>query len=126
MKKTVLILAVTFCLTTLSQSCTKDSTTEPSTKAIDVSLKVNQSYQYDLGGFGIEEGAGIATQASHFLISIVYRDSSGNTPNIFYKYMPAANFIGTDEVTLKSERGSDGASANTNITYTNIKFTITN
>src|SRR3954451_17603658 len=98
MKKTALILAVTFYLTSLSQSCTKDLTTEPNTKTIDVSLKVNQSYQYDLGGFGIEEGAGIATQASHFLISIAYRDSSGNTPNIFYKYIPATNFIGIDEV----------------------------
>ena len=126
MKKAVLILAITFCLTSLPQSCKKDSTIEANTKTIDVTLKVNQSYQYDLGGFGIEEGAGIATQASHFRISTTYRDSSGTTPNIFYKYIPATNFVGTDEVTLKSEKGSNGASVKTNITYTSIKFTITN
>ena len=126
MKKAVVILVVTFCLTSLSQSCKKDSTTEPNTKTIDVVLKVNQSYKYDLGGFGIEEGAGIVTQASHFLISTAHRDTSGASPNIFYNYIPATNFIGTDEVTLKSERGSNGAIANTNIIYTSIKFTITN
>ncbi len=126
MKKSILILIVAFGLTSFFQSCKKDSTIASDKNKINVSLKVNQSYQYDLGGFGIEEGAGIATQASHFLVSIAYRDTSGMTPNIFYKYTPQANFVGTDSVILKSARGSNGVSVNTNISYTNIKFTITN
>lgn len=112
--------------TSLFQSCNKESKNKPNTKTINVALKVNQSYQYNLGGFGIEKGAEIATQASHYLISTAYRDSNGTTPNIFYKYLPKTNFVGTDEVTLKSEKGSNGVSANINITYTIIKFTITN
>jgi hypothetical protein len=125
MKKTIFIITISLWLTPLIQSCKKDAI-KPHTQTIHVALKVNQTYLYDLGGFGIEEGAGIVTQASHFLISTANRDTSGNTPNIFYHYIPATNFVGTDEVTLKSETGSNGATANTNISYTTIKFTITN
>lgn len=113
-------------LTVSIQSCKTDPMPVSMGKTITINLKVNESYQYDLGGFGIEEGAGISTQAVHYLVSESSRDVSGNTPNIIYRYKPSNNFVGSDQVILKSERGSNGASANPDITYTTIKFTIAN
>ena len=49
-----------------------------------------------------------------------------NTGKIIYTYTPTTNFVGKDEVQLKSSRGSDGSSANNKIILTTIKFTITN
>ena len=98
--------------------------TEPSTQTITQTLSANQSYQFDLGNFGDEEGASITKQATNFSISSVNREI--NTGKVIYNYVPAANFIGTDEVEIKSARGSDGASPNNKLIYTTIKFTITN
>ena len=124
MKKISGILVVLFGLAIVMQSCKKNSTAYTASDTIHAAIKANQSYQYDLGGFGIEEGAQISKQATHFLISTIGR--SGNTPNIMYNYVPAVNFVGTDEVELQASKGSNGSSANNIITYTTIKFTITN
>lgn len=124
MKKISGILVVLFGLALVMQSCKKNSTIYTASGTIHAAIKVNQSYQYDLGGFGIEEGAEISKQATHFLISTIGR--SANTPNIIYRYVPAVNFVGTDEVELQSSKGSNGLGASNKITYTTIKFTITN
>ncbi len=126
MKKIIFILTTFFGFMTLIQSCKKSPANKEDIQTINVALKANQSYQFDLGGFGIEEGAGISKQATHFLISTATRDTSGNTPNIIYSYLPAKDFVGTDEVELKSARGSNGASPNMIITFTIIKFQISN
>ena len=111
-----------FCLIILSFSaCKKAAVYENITK----NLKVNESYEYNLGGFGDEEGAGISKQAQHFLTSEMdYTQINSSVIN--YKYKPALNFEGVDEVRLKSSRGSDGSGPNKNIIYTNIKFVIAN
>jgi hypothetical protein len=88
-----------------------------------VSIKSNQTYQYDLGSFGDEEGASISRQASHFQVSKTERV---NYVKIIYTFTPTQNYVGTDEVELKAERGSDGASPNKDITIFVIKFKITN
>ena len=126
MKKIIFILSIFFGLLPIILSCKKSPANKQNTQTINVTLKPNQSYQFDLGGFGIEEGAGITKQATHFLISTATRDISGNTPNIIYTYVSAKDYVGTDEVELKSERGSNGASPNMIITYTIIKFQIKN
>ena len=71
------ILGILFGLTTLIQSCKKSSTTEPIIQTINADVKVNQSYQLDLGSFSMEEDAGISKQATHFLASLLSRQSSG-------------------------------------------------
>lgn len=124
MKKNSCILIVLFILAIVTQSCKKNSTIYTASDTIHAAIKVNQSYQYDLGGFGIEEGAQISKQATYFLISTIGR--STNTPNIIYRYVPAINFVGTDEVELQSSKGSNGSGANNKVAYTTIKFTITN
>ncbi|HEY5393609.1 MAG TPA: hypothetical protein VIJ57_15905 [Hanamia sp.] len=124
MKKIFWLLTILFGLTFLIQSCKKDTTTEPIDQTITKTLIANQSYEFDLGNFGYEEGASISKQATNFSISTLDREI--NTGKVIYKYVPATNFIGTDEVEIKSARGSDGASPNNRIIFTTIKFTITN
>ena len=111
-----------FSLIVLSFSACKKA---PVYETITKNLKVNESYEYNLGGFGDEEGAGISKQAQHFSISEI-EYTQINSSVIIYKYKPALNFEGVDEVQLKSSRGSDGSGPNKNIIYTNIKFVIAN
>ena len=111
-------------LITVNQSCKKVSINEPVIQTIDKTLKAGESFQFDLGNFGDEEGATISIEATHSAISSVERDI--NSGKIIYKYLPSTNFTGTDKVEIKSERGSDGASQNNKTIYTIINFTITN
>lgn len=121
MKKVFLYLtAVLFLQTAIS--CKKENDGGPVTKTIDVELNANQAYQYDLGSFGDEEGASIEQQTSHYADSKIVREKDFVT--LTYHYQPANNYTGTDEVVLKSARGSDGASPNDEITITTIKFVI--
>ena len=124
MKNIFGLLTILFGLMFLIQSCKKDSTPKPMTQTIIQTLRANQSYQFDLGNFGDEEGASISKQATNFSTSSVDREIY--TGKVIYKYVPATNFVGTDEVEIKSARGSDGASLNNKLVHTTIKFTITN
>ena len=91
---------------------------------MNVSLKMNDTYQYDLGLLGDEEGVTISRQATHFFSSLIERDISKG--KITYKYQPVQGFIGSDEVELVSQKGSDGAAHNKDKLITTIKLTITN
>ncbi len=110
-----------FCLVTSTQSCKKTNTSTQDAKTINVVLKNNEDYSYDLGGFGDEEGVTITQQAMHYQISSLNRDTY-----ITYQYKPALNYTGTDEVKLKSAKRSNGIGPSNKITITTIKFTITN
>jgi hypothetical protein len=130
MNKLFCTLTLLIGLAALFSSCKKDSDSLdpdcdlPASHEINIKITANETYQFDLGIFGDEEGASISKQATHFSVSEVERDN--NSGKIIYKYTPATNFVGTDEVQIKSERGSDGASPNNKITYTTIKFIIIN
>ena len=124
MKNIFGLLTILFGLIFSIPSCKKDSSTQPIYQTITLTLKANQPYQFDLGNFGDEEGASISKQATNFSISSVDKDI--NTGKAIYKYVPATNFIGTDEVEIKSARGSNGTTPNNKLIYTTIKFTITN
>lgn len=105
-------------------SCNKDKSSPTDIQVINVTIKSNEDYSYDLGGYGNKEQASIIRQASHYQISDIIKAS--NSVNITYKYKPAENYIGTDEVELKSKKNSGRASHNDIIIMTMIKFTITN
>lgn len=124
MKQIFLSLAVVAVLAATNQSCEKNGALNIGRQTVEVKIKNSESYSYDLGGFGDEEGASIARQAAYYQTSSLVRDTG--SANIIYHYKPAANYAGTDEVELKSAKGSDGASPNDRITITTIKFTITN
>ena len=124
MKKMMALLTIVIALTTAISSCSKKSNTDVSSQNIRQTIKTNQAFEYDLGNFGDEEGATISKQATHFFISSL--DPQMNTEKIIYTYQPVVGFTGTDEIELKSARGSNGASDNNKISYTTIKFTVTN
>ena len=123
MRSSTLYSAAILFLLTLICSCKKenDSTDQ---QTVNVTIHSNESYKYDLGIFGDEEGAAITRQAMHYQISSAQR--SLDFSKVFYEYKPSLNYTGTDVVELKSARGSDGASANNKIIVTTIKFTISN
>ena len=124
MKRIAFYLILFIGLTTISQSCKKGTSNGPVNQTITETISANQSYQFDLGNFGDEEGASISKQANHFSISSMDREV--NTGKVIYKYTPEANFVGTDEVEIRSARGSNGSSTNNKIILTTIKFTVTN
>jgi len=129
MKRIFLTLMILITLLTFFPGCSKEDivihtpVTYTNTNTNNVTLTKNGTYHFELGYFGDEEGASISMQAIHFSVSKLDRDSTGK---IGYTYTPALNYTGTDEVELKSMRGSDGASANNTIIFTKIKFNISN
>lgn len=117
MIKTILLIFIIGCVS----SCSSDHNKEVIEQ--NVTLSNLENYTYDLGSFGDEEGAGIKTQARHFEISKLERDFDNG--QIIYKYKPTSEYIGTDYIEITTERGSDGASSNTEITTVKITFNIT-
>ena len=115
----------------LTQSCKKDSTAFISEKnnsivlpnEVNIKLVADETYQFGLGVFIPEENAIINRQAAYYEISAISRDYSGR---VTYKYKPTLKFVGTDEVELKSSKGSGGGCSNSDTKITTIKFTITN
>ena len=83
-------------------------------------ISTSEIYTYNLGGFGDEEGASIEKQAENFEISKLERNFPSG--EIIYTYKPKSGFVGADYVELKTSRGSNGASPNTNISI--LKITI--
>jgi hypothetical protein len=124
MKITFLTFIITFVLSFLTHSCSKDKAPMPAFQTITQALNANQTYQFELGNFGDEEGASIARQATNFSISSI--DMDMNLKQVIYKYVPAVNYVGMDEVIIRTARGSDGVGPSHKIVYTTIKFTITN
>lgn len=123
MKKTILILIFVFGISILSQSYKNDSSLNSTKNTIYVTIITDDTYEYDLGYFGDEEGAYISKQAKHFQVSEIERIIASG--KVIYTYQPIESYVGTDEVEIKSERGSDGATPNDDIITTLIKFTIT-
>lgn len=95
-----------------------------SLERVSVSLKNTETYQYP-AFVGDEEGASISTQAKHYSISEVRRDSTTNWDAVYF-YQPAASFVGSDYAAIRIYTGSDGASPNTNIKEVRFYFAIHN
>lgn len=91
-------------------------------EVIRISLQNTETYRYPTS-VGDEEGAKIATQARHYRISEVRRDSSTKWDAV-YLYQPAADYVGSDHAVIKVYKGSDGASPNTRITEVRFYFEI--
>ena len=129
----VLLIMVIF------QSCSKQSSSDAVapmiTDVVNATIAPNGSYQLPIDNSG---NVSISKQASHFQVSRMELDSK--TGITAYKYIPAADYRGTDEVVLsntityKITDRSGGCSRNNNSTgtttsstyYTTIKINITN
>ncbi|MEP6596082.1 MAG: hypothetical protein ABJA71_09040 [Ginsengibacter sp.] len=87
------------------QSCSKEAakemlvSPETSTTTVNATVKSNGMYQLNLDNL---ENVVIAKQASHFQISEAGLDNK--TGLLVYKYQPALDYTGLDEVLLSSSK----------------------
>jgi hypothetical protein len=95
-----------------------------SVRVVRVSLLNSETYRYPTF-VGDEEGAAVSTQAKHYRISEVRRDSTTNWDAVYF-YQPAAGFVGSDFAAIRVYRGSDGASPNTEIHEVRFYFSVGN
>jgi len=121
MNKLLLYIIVFICSTEML-SCKKQKIRE-TYETVNVTIKANAVYVYDLGYSCPECGVGISRQATHYQTSLI---KLGNSLKYSYQYTPLQNYVGNDEVELKFSQGSDGSSPNNSFHYLTIKFTITN
>ena len=104
-------------------SCSNDDGNNNEIKTENSTISNSDTYTYNLGSFGFEEGANFQKQAKNFEISELVR--TGLKSEIIYKYKAKVNFIGTDYVEIWAGRGTDGASPNTNVKIIKIIITVT-
>ena len=101
MRKLIYLPIVLFGVIILNQSCSKQAHNEmikaPTTKVINAKIAANGAYQLSLDNMGT---VSINNQASHFKLSQIETD--GKTGALIYKYNPAADYTGTDEVMLSA------------------------
>ena len=115
MKKTLLILI----LAIITFSCSND---DENVTEIKIDILNTEVYEYNVGSFGIEDGARINVQAENFEISELNRDGNGQ---IIYKYQPQIGFVGSDFVEIRTARGSDGSNEGNDINFVKIRFNVT-
>ena len=97
---------------------------DTSSEGLTVELKNNETFKYPTVS-GDEEGAIIKTQAKHFEISEIKRNSETKFVAV-YIYKPKSGFIGTDAVEIEIQKGSDGASEPTEIETVKFNFIVNN
>ena len=111
-------IALLLVATVASSSCDRSSDAE----TVEVALRTSETYQFAMAT-GDEDGARILSQAVHFSVSEIRRDSTTNW-SALYVYAPAAGFLGEDSVQLEITTGSDGASAPTRRKRVTIRFSV--
>ncbi len=111
-----IVLVTSICL--LSNNCEREDT---KTTELDVTLNNTGTYQLSLGSFGDEEGCLITEDAQHASSSKILGEPWETR---IYEYIPDSGYVGSDKVVIKTERGSDGASANDDIEVIRINFSI--
>ncbi len=136
MRKFFLYLSVAAIATASFESCSKESPAAAisplHTNVINVTVAANATYLLQIDNTG-----SISKQASHFKVSQTEVDDKTNA--VVYKYIPREGFTGGDEVILSTvkaytiaTRGCSSNHVNTNdntsynVTFTTIKFNVTN
>lgn len=111
-----IVLIASVCL--LSGNCERADT---KTTELDVTLANSDTYRLSLGSFGDEEGCSIVENARQAKSSKILGEPWETR---IYEYIPDSGYVGSDKVVIKTERGSDGASANDDIEVIRINFSI--
>lgn len=113
MKKASFVLILSIILF----SCSKDDEVHVTTEHINISN--TETYQYDLGQFGFEDGAIISKQAEHYELSELNRNET-----IIYTYKSQEGYLGSDKVKIEIITGSDGSSSGKVSKIVEINFNI--
>lgn len=110
MKKLFFLLTISGTAIVGMQSCNKNDMQEVEkaaiTQTVDAQLKANESYTFTLTKNLRNDEYRFVTQASHASVSSLGVDASGNR---IYKYTPALNYVGTDQVVVSNDWEKDGA-----------------
>ena len=105
MRKLFLLPAVLLGFLVVFQSCSKQSPSNAvapiNTNVINVNIAPNGSYQLPIQNPG---NVSISRQASHYQVSQADVDSKSGV--MVYKYIPVADYMGTDEVVLSNTKTS--------------------
>ena len=121
MKRSILLFTFFFSLIVLTQSCKKENgITVKKEQTVNATIKKNQSFQYNFGLIGIEDGLAISSQASHSDESMLSRD---NSDKIIYTYQPRLDYTGTDQVEITFSMSNGYSVVSTRKTI--FKFNIT-
>lgn len=92
--------------------------------SIDITVGNLQTYQFDFGVCGDEDGVSITKMAEHYSICEIVRDSTTNFC-CYLRYKPAAGYAGSDYIEAETNTGNAGSGGGTlktiefNITVTN-------
>ena len=139
MRKLFLLPTFLLGILVVFQSCSKQSPSEAiaptNPNIVNATIALNGNYQLPINNAG---DVSISKQASHFQVSKTEVDSKSGL--IVYKYVPAVDYRGTDEVVLSNIKTSPitgsgcsnhhiSNSENTTTattTYTTVKINITN
>ncbi|MXV37221.1 hypothetical protein GO491_00815 [Flavobacteriaceae bacterium Ap0902] len=95
---------------------------ESAPKVEHITIKNTETYVYNLGGFGDEEGAFVGKEPKHAEVSEMSRDEK--LIYILYTYKPTKGFVGADEVELVTMRGSSGDAYNPDSEIIILKFNV--
>ena len=139
MRKLFLFPAVFLGILVVFQSCSKQSSNNIvapiRTNVINATIAPNGTYQLSLDN---SVTVSVSKQASHFQVSRTELDSKSGF--MVYKYIPAADYRGTDEVVLSNattfkatgtgscpnNHNSNSDNTTSSTSYTTVKLNITN
>ncbi len=123
MKKFALSILIILVFTCFMGCSNDDNNSDEEIIKVNATISNSEIYTYNLGSFGDEEGASIQKQAENFEISKLERNFPSG--EIIYTYKSRSSFVETDYVELKTSRGSNGTSPNTNISIIKITIKVT-
>jgi hypothetical protein len=98
MQKNILFLFLTAALALSTYSCRKASQ-EVVTQTINANLDENGNYSFNIPTNLSDKPFEISTQASHYSLSQIATDATGN---LAYIYTPSLNYTGTDQVIIST------------------------
>lgn len=121
MKNVFLLFMIVSGLAVSNIYCDKssDDVTETPVQNLNAALRPNTAFEYDMGIFGRDEGPVIVKQSVHAQVSEITRTDDNH---VVYRYLPAQDFTGDDEVLIQINRNPEGV--NNNVSYLRIRFRV--
>ena len=131
MKKIISLLIAVIMISIGIYSCKKETNAQtPIVSNMNITLKQNESYTFNMPANNSSSAFRITTPASHYKMSLMCKNSCGGD---IYQYTPALDYCGTDFVCIDNTGNGGGGCMNGGgnnsggqTTTLNIHFTIGN
>lgn len=106
MKKVILLVACMSLVSCENKFLENDFYLRTETIDLDISIRNSETYEYDLGLFGLNEGTELEIKGNHFEMNKLNRDHEGR---ILYRYKAQFDYVGSDFVIIATGSNySDG------------------